>query len=64
MPIHTTNKEIFTDEESHDLAFLVYKRFGRDPSGAATAWRRLLINNCYDGDFMALVKASRLWTYQ
>jgi hypothetical protein len=63
MPITTTNKERFSDEESRDLAFLVYKRFGRDESAAADAWRRLLVNNCSTGQFMALVQASRLWTY-
>jgi len=61
MPITTTKKEQFSDEESRDLAFLVYKRFGREESAAAAAWRRLLGNNCSDGQFMALAKASRFW---
>ncbi len=58
--IHTTNGEIFSHDDHCRMALLVYARFGRDMSGAADAWRRLLQNDCADSDFEDLVNEAFL----
>ena len=57
-PITTTNREVWTQAESEDLAARVFKRFGRDIPAAAAAWRRLLQNNCSDEQFRDLLKSA------
>lgn len=37
------------------LARLIFKRFGKDSSAAAAAWRRMLGNNATVAEFMRLV---------
>jgi hypothetical protein len=58
--ITTTKNERFSYEDSCDLAWMVYRRFGRDLYPATTAWNRLLQNNCDITQFQALVQHSRL----
>lgn len=53
--ITTTNGEPFTYQESCDLAFQIYKRFGRNIESAHRAWMRLLENNCGLSHFETLV---------
>jgi len=55
--ITTTCGEKFTPEEHQILAFLVYKRWGRDMEAAACAWRRLFQNGCTVEDFRDLITA-------
>lgn len=52
--VTTTARETFTHEDSADLAWLVYRRFGRDAAAATAAWNRLLQNNCDEAQFMRL----------
>jgi hypothetical protein len=52
--VTTTAGERFSASESAKLAFLVFKRFGRDVAAAASAWRRLLGNSTPDAAFEAL----------
>lgn len=59
--VTTTAGETFTAEESADLAFLIYKRWGRDLSAAHVAWRRLLRNSIPADDYERLVHASALY---
>jgi hypothetical protein len=59
LPIATTCGEAFTPEMSSDLAFFVFKRFGRNISSATAAWRRMLENNCYQTTFARLVRESQ-----
>lgn len=54
--VTTTARERFSASDSAKLAFLIYKRFGRDTAAAACAWRRLLQNSTPDADFEALAK--------
>ena len=54
--VKTTAGERFSASESAKLAFLVFKRFGRDVAAGASAWRRLLGNSTPDADFEALAK--------
>jgi hypothetical protein len=54
----TTNGETFSDDDHADLAFMVYRRFGRDSAAATVAWNRLLQNNCSEAQFLKLVNAS------
>jgi hypothetical protein len=58
--ITTTKGERFSYEDSCDMAWLVYRRFGRDLVSAADAWRRLLGNNCDNTQFHQLVQHSKL----
>lgn len=51
----TTNGEGFSEQDHADMAWLVYRRFGRDGIAAAAAWRRLLQNNCTDAQFRELM---------
>jgi len=54
--ITTTAKETFGEDDHARLAFLVFRRFGRDVKVGAVAWRRMLQNSATDADFAALVK--------
>jgi len=60
LDITTTNGQVFTGEESTDMAFLVYKRFGRDIGAAHTAWNRMLRNNCSLKFFVQLVERGQI----
>jgi len=62
LDITTTNGQLFTGEESADMAFLVYKRFGRDIGAAHTAWNRMLENNCSLKFFAQLVEHGQIRT--
>lgn len=55
LSVTTTSGETFTAEDHKQLAQLVYRRFGHNLAAAASAWRRLLQNNCYDSQFATLV---------
>jgi len=44
--IVTTAGEIFSEDDSNKMAYMVYKRFGRDEEVAVKAWRRMLQNSC------------------
>jgi hypothetical protein len=55
--VTTTAGETFTAEQSEELAYMVYRRFGRNLSAATSAWRRLLQNNASEGQFEKLVRA-------
>jgi len=52
--VTTTAGERFSASDSAKLAFLIYKRFGRDLSTAAVAWRRLLQNSTPESAFRSL----------
>lgn len=54
--IKTTSGERFTQADSAKLAFMIFRRFGRDYAAGAVAWRRLLQNSATDADFQALVE--------
>jgi hypothetical protein len=58
--ITTTKNEKFGYSDSADLAWMVYRRFGRDFDCATVAWNRLMQNNCNVGQFRALVRSSLL----
>lgn len=51
----TTRGEIFTNQDTAQMAWLIYRCFGRDPQASLAAWQRLLQNNCDTVAFMALV---------
>ena len=51
----TTKGETFSHIESCRMAYLIWKRFGKNKRSAAAAWRRMLENNCSDEQFMGLV---------
>ena len=53
--ITTTCGERFTREDSAQLAYMIYVRFGRDVAAGAAAWRRMLQNSCTDAQFEELV---------
>ena len=53
--IITTAGHPFSWAEHVELARLIYKRFGKDSSAAAAAWRRMLGNNATVAEFMRLV---------
>jgi len=57
--VTTIYGEIFTADESARLAWLIYKRFGRDLVSSAVAWRRMLGNDCDDHVFEKLVTRGR-----
>ena len=59
--ITTVDGNEFTEGHSAVLAFMVWKRWGQDTTGAAAAWRRLLQNSCPDSEFEALVTQGRQW---
>lgn len=54
------NRELFSGQDSCNLAWLIYRRFGRDMAAAASAWRRLLGNSCSDSQFAELVQGSSM----
>ena len=58
LDVTTANGERFSTEQSADLAYMVYRRFGRNIPAAVAAWRRLLENNCDDVHFEALLALS------
>ncbi len=58
--ISTTKGERFSHEDSADLAWMIYRRFGRNIVAAADAWRRLLQNNCSNTQFHQLVQHSNM----
>jgi hypothetical protein len=45
----------FSNDDHQILATLIYRRFGCDVADAASAWRRLLGNNCSDREFRMLL---------
>lgn len=51
----TTNGNRFSDDDHRLLAMLIFRRFGENLNIAASAWRRLLQNNCSDSDFQRLL---------
>jgi hypothetical protein len=55
--ITTTNGESFPGTESAILAFLIYKRFGRDLFLACSKWRKMLGNDTPSEEFEKLVRA-------
>lgn len=54
--VFTALSEKFTGGESSLMAFLIYKRFGRDMCLAAEKWARLLGSNVPTSHFEALAK--------
>jgi hypothetical protein len=60
MDIITLLEEKFSYDESADLAFLVYRRFGRDVGAASSAWSRLMQNATSPTSFRRLIRHSRL----
>jgi hypothetical protein len=58
--ITTTNGESFTYQDSCNLAFQIFRRFGRDMESAHRAWMRLLENNCRFSDFQKLVLTGKI----
>lgn len=60
LDVYTENKEVFTESDSCDLAWLIYRRFGRNLDNACQAWRRLLINDCSVNEYKNLVNCSNL----
>lgn len=60
--ILTATGERFTSEESCLMAFLLYKRFGRDPSLAVKKWREMLQNSCNTVQFFEMARrGEHLW---
>jgi hypothetical protein len=55
--VTTTGGETFTFSDSAKLAALIHKRFGRDVTVSAAAYRRLLANNVPDDEFLGLATA-------
>lgn len=55
MDIKTTYGETFNHNDSADMAYMIYRRFGRNIEAAHSAWRRLLQNNCELSQFEKLV---------
>lgn len=58
--VTTAAGEAFTAADSADLAWLIYKRFGRNWDHAHGAWRQLLLNTCSLESYKALALTSRL----
>lgn len=56
LTVRTTNNEDFSGMESCLLAFLIHKRFGRDPVLTAAKWRGLLQNSASDTAIMDMVR--------
>lgn len=53
--INTSDGDVFSEEDTRDLAKLVYKRFGKNLGDATNAWKRMLGNNCSERDFGKMV---------
>lgn len=60
LSVTTTCGEVFSENDTADLAFMVYRRFGRDIDYAHSAWMRLLGNNCTVRSFENLVNKGAL----
>jgi hypothetical protein len=58
--IHTTAKDWFLGEDSARLAYLIYRRFGKEIYPAHNAWCRCLQNNSDLPSFEKMVKAGEL----
>lgn len=58
LDVTTTNGEVFSHEQSCQMAELVYLRFGGDLRVAAGAWRRLMQNSTSTGEFAALIEGA------
>lgn len=56
LTVRTTNGELFTGDQSCELAYLIYLRFGSDDEAAHIAWKRLLQNNCPFVSYMRMVE--------
>lgn len=56
LSVETTAKEVFSGCESAVMAFLIYKRFGRNVPLSHRKWMQLLQNNCEAKDFWMLVE--------
>ncbi len=57
--ITTVCGENFSYQDSCELAFTIYRRFGRDMASAHKAWCRMLENNCGLTSFEKLVKIGK-----
>ena len=57
LAVTTTNGERFSGQQSAELAYLVWLRFGQDDNAACAAWNRLLQNNCPVSEFRRLYEA-------
>jgi hypothetical protein len=55
--IKTTAGEIFSYEDSATVAYLIYRRFGRDFVVAHAAWMRLFQDNCSMQQFKEMVNS-------
>ena len=53
--VTTTDGSVFTHEQSADLAYMVYERFGHDIDAACDAWSRMLQNDTCRADFVDLL---------
>ena len=59
--ITTVNGEKFSHQDSCNMAYMIYKRFGKDIDSAHSAWCRMLQNNCTVNQFIALIKSSEYY---
>jgi hypothetical protein len=53
--ITTTNGETFTYDDHCRMAVMVHIRFGRSIPASVAAWRRMMQNDCSEGDFEMMV---------
>ena len=53
--VRVFNGEVFSHAEHANLAFAIWRRWGRSLPDAASAWRRLFQNSCTEEQFAALV---------
>ena len=51
----TTAGELFDCNDHAAMAFLIWRRMGRNNDATGAAWRRLMESNCPTPDVMALV---------
>ena len=51
----TTADEVFDCHDHAAMAFLIWRRMGRNQESTGAAWRRLMQSNCPTEDVMALV---------
>lgn len=54
--IKTVNGDSFTYQQSCNLAYMIYRRFGQDLNSAHRAWCRMLQNNCTVNQYSDLVE--------
>lgn len=64
MNITTVCGEKFDYQDSCDMAFMIYRRFGREMEGAHIAWKRLLQNSCELKQFEKMVLDGQSRYYQ